>query len=98
MWQSSVHQHSYNQTAMRIPTILALALGLCFITGTAGAADKIRLSDNWRVQSAAVAPEALPDSTWYKAKVPSTAMAVLMDNGVYPANLLDGNSYRNVNR
>lgn len=83
---------------MRIPTILALALGLCFMTGTAGAADKIRLSDNWRVQSAAVAPEALPDSTWYKAKVPSTAMAVLMDNGVYPANLLDGNSYRNVDR
>lgn len=68
------------------------------MTGTAGAADNIRLSDNWRVQSAAVAPDALPDSTWYKAKVPSTAMAVLMDNGVYPANLLDGNSYRNVDR
>lgn len=62
----------------------------------------IKLHSGWKVApSEKVGTDAtLLDSynDWYDAKVPSTAMGVLMGNGVYPANFLDGLTYRDVDK
>lgn len=53
---------------------------------------RINLHDGWQVGSSA------DGAASYAATVPSTAMGVLMANGVYPADLLDGENYRTVDR
>lgn len=62
----------------------------------------MQLSDGWKVQSSEKASlngnEITDTAGWYNASVPSTAMAVLMENGALPAGLLDGMNYKNVDR
>ena len=60
------------------------------------------LADGWKVQSSAKTStdgsQITDTAGWYDASVPSTAMAVLMENGALPSDLLDGMNYKTVDR
>ena len=83
-----------------IPTLLvAITMAACT---SAPQPEKIQLSDGWKVQTSATTGtdwSALSETAdWYDASVPSTAMAVLMENGALPADLLEGMNYKDVDR
>ncbi|MDE6527315.1 MAG: hypothetical protein K2L75_08670, partial [Muribaculaceae bacterium] len=79
---------------------LLLIAGLLAANLAAAPPSRTQLYNGWKVQSSAKtgtdASKVGNKSGWYDATVPSTAMAVLMDNNVLPANLLDGFNYKNV--
>ena len=62
----------------------------------------LQLADGWKVQSSAKTStdgsQITDTAGWYNASVPSTAMAVLMENGALPSDLLDGMNYKTVDR
>lgn len=79
---------------------LLLIAGLLAANLAAAPPSRTQLYNGWKVQPSAKtgtdASKVGKMSGWYDASVPSTAMAVLMDNKVLPANLLDGFNYKNV--
>lgn len=66
----------------------------------------IPLQTNWKVQSSAkttgsgevLSTPGFSESGWYTTSVPSTAMAVLMSNQVYPTDLLYGDKLKQVDK
>lgn len=82
---------------MKKLTLMIMA-GLLSASATAAPASRTQLYKGWKVMSSALAGTdgAKIDLTadGYDATVPSTAMGVLAENGVLPANILDGNNYR----
>ena len=86
---------------MKTNTALFLAAALSLASNTAQAI-KTQLYNNWQMQSSAIVGydgSKLPDNAgWLDATVPSTAMGVLMDNHVFPSDLLNGENYKSLDR
>lgn len=82
-----------------LTTILTAAVALA---ATAAPTSRTNLHSGWKVQSSARAGtdgSKLGDlSEWYDATVPSTAMGVLCENGVYGPELLEGLNYKTIDR
>ena len=78
---------------------LLIIAGIVSASLMAAPPSRTQLYKGWKVQSSATAgadgSRISGTSSWYDASVPSTAMGVLMDNGVLPADLLDGFNYKN---
>jgi len=79
---------------MTTQTVLLLAATV-FCVGwslSASAGETLSLREDWRIQSSAEVKEAgeaisapgFPCYNWYKAAVPTTVLAALVENGVYP--------------
>ena len=77
--------------------ILSLLFIVCFIflscaDNSQNADSKIMLADQWRLQSSAKVREngqilsspGVKTQSWYPVTVPTTVLAALVDNGVYP--------------
>ncbi len=81
---------------------LLIIAGIVSASLMAAPPSRTQLYKGWKVQSSATAgadgSRISGTSSWYDASVPSTAMGVLMDNGVLPADLLDGFNYKNIDR
>lgn len=82
--------------------IIGLTMTIIALSCNTAQAKKIQLYDKWQVQSSAIVGKdgsSLMDKAgWLDAKVPSTAMGVLMDNSVFPVDFLESDSYRSLDR
>jgi exo-1,4-beta-D-glucosaminidase len=83
---------------------LVFLMSACVGTGTENTG-LVTLSDNWQIQSSAkagmdgktISGTGLSVKEWYNAKVPSTVMGVLTENGLYQ-DLLTGTNYKDADR